>query len=123
AQSAPANAFLLSGADARLLAQHIDSVSGVIASYPQGLSLRIIAEAEAEERLQYVASTNDASLARVAMRLEHAALVCSSQSPRSSACSSPCRGAVSAAVSRACRPWPASNAYISCAIARPARLS
>src|SRR5262249_6436743 len=82
---APATAFLLSGAGARLLAQRGDAVPGVIASYPQGASLRIVAEAETEERLQRTASANDASLTQVAIRLEDAALVFSRQSPRSSA--------------------------------------
>ena len=85
ARSAPANAFLLSGAGARLLTQRVDAVPGVIASYPQGATLRVVAGAEAEERLQRAASTNNASLARVAMRLEDAALVFSSRSLRSGA--------------------------------------
>jgi ABC-2 type transport system ATP-binding protein len=84
AQSAPAVAFLLSAAEARRLTPCVDVVPGVIASYPQGLHLRIVAEAEAEERLQRVARANDASLARVAMQLGDAALVFSRQATRSS---------------------------------------
>jgi ABC-type multidrug transport system ATPase subunit len=84
AQSAPAIAFLLSRAEARRLTPCVDFVPGVIASYPQGVHLRIVAEADAEERLHRVARANDASLARVAMQLRDAALVFSRQSSRSS---------------------------------------
>jgi len=80
AQSAPAAAFLMSGLDARRLARGVDSLPGVIASYPQGASLRIVAEVETEERLHRMAVTHDACLARVAMRLEDAALVFSRRS-------------------------------------------
>jgi len=80
AQRAPAVAFLLSGLDARLLARDVEAVPGVIASYPQGASLRIVAEPEIEERLHRIAMTHDASLARIAMRLEDAALVFSRRS-------------------------------------------
>ena len=75
AQSAPAVAFLLSGLNARLLARDVEAVPGVLASYPQGASLRIVAEVDAEERLHRMAALHDARLARVAMRLEDAALV------------------------------------------------
>jgi ABC-2 type transport system ATP-binding protein len=84
AHSTPAVAFLLSGVEARRLIPCDDARHGVIASYPQGLHLRIIAEADAEERLRRVARTNDASLARVAMQLGDAALVFSRQASRSS---------------------------------------
>jgi ABC-2 type transport system ATP-binding protein len=80
AQSAPAVAFLLSGLDARLLARDVEAVPGVIASYPQGASLRIVAALDIEERLHRIAMTHDASLARIAMRLEDAALVFSRRS-------------------------------------------
>jgi len=80
AQSAPAAAFLLSGLDARRLAGDVDAVPGVIASYPQGASLRIVAELEIEQCLHRMAITHDATLARVAMRLEDAALVFSRRS-------------------------------------------
>jgi len=75
AQSAPAVAFLLSGLDARLLARDVEAVPGVLASYPQGASWRIVAEVDIEERLHRMATLHDARLARVAMRLEDAALV------------------------------------------------
>jgi ABC-2 type transport system ATP-binding protein len=75
AQSAPAVAFLLSGLDARLLARDVEAVPGVLASYPQGASLRIVAEVDIEESLHRMATLHDARLARVAMRLEDAALV------------------------------------------------
>jgi len=75
AQRARAAAFLMSALDARRLTREVDAVPGVIASYPQGASLRIVAEFEIEERLRRMAVTHDATLARVAMRLEDAALV------------------------------------------------
>ena len=75
AQSAPAVAFLLSGLDARLLARDVEAVPGVLASYPQGASLRVVAEVDIEECLHRMATLHDARLARVAMRLEDAALV------------------------------------------------
>ncbi|MGH2616482.1 MAG: hypothetical protein ACRDJC_14660, partial [Thermomicrobiales bacterium] len=84
-QSVPACAFLLSGTDARLLAQPVNVVPGVLASYPQGANLRIIAEAEAEPGLQGVASAHAASLTRVALRLEDAGLVFSRRLSRSGA--------------------------------------
>jgi ABC-2 type transport system ATP-binding protein len=74
ARSTSANAFLLSGLDARQLAQPIEATPGVIASYPQGPSLRVVADPEAEESLRHVASIHDANIARVAMRLEDAVL-------------------------------------------------
>ncbi len=83
AQSAPATAFSLTGVSARVLAQRVDAVAGVIASYPQGPSLRIVAEAEVEEPLHRMASAYDASLSRAAMRLEDAALVFGRRSLRS----------------------------------------
>jgi ABC-2 type transport system ATP-binding protein len=83
ARSAPAHTFLLVGAEARLLARRIDAVPGVIASYPQGASLRIVAEADVEKCLLDAAHTNGASLSRVAMQLEDAALVFCRQSTRS----------------------------------------
>ena len=82
AGSAPAVVFLLSGADTRPLAEQIDSIPGVIASYPQGSSLRIVAEAQAEAPLQREANAHGASLNRVTIRLEDAALVFSQATPR-----------------------------------------
>ena len=85
ALSAPAVVFLLSGVETRLLAQHIDTLPGVIASYPQGASLRIIAQAEAQETheaLQREAQAHAATLTRTAIRLEDAALVFSNQSSK-----------------------------------------
>jgi ABC-2 type transport system ATP-binding protein len=74
ATSASASAFLLSGPDARQLAQRIEATQGVIASYPHGPSLRVVADPKAEESLRRVASILDANLVRVAMRLEDAVL-------------------------------------------------
>jgi len=74
ARSASAEAFLLSGPDARQLAEPIEASPGVIASYPQGPGLRVVAGPNAEETLRRVASIHAASLTRVAMRLEDAVL-------------------------------------------------
>jgi ABC-2 type transport system ATP-binding protein len=80
AQDAPAAAFLLSGADARALQESIDRTAGVIASYPQGASLRIVANSEAEAALHSLASTHNLNLSRAAMRLEDAVLAFFKQS-------------------------------------------
>lgn len=74
AGSASAGAFLLSGPNARELAPPVEATQGVIASYPQGPSLRIVAEPNAEERLRRMASIHAANITRVAMRLEDAVL-------------------------------------------------
>jgi len=74
ARSASADAFLLSGPDARQLAEPIEATPGVIASYPQGPGLRVVAGPNAEETLRRVASIHAANVTRVAMRLEDAVL-------------------------------------------------
>jgi ABC-2 type transport system ATP-binding protein len=74
ARSASADAFLLTGPEARQLAQRIEAAQGVIASYPQGLGLRVVADPNAEDSLRRVASILDVNLTRVAMRLEDAVL-------------------------------------------------
>jgi ABC-2 type transport system ATP-binding protein len=73
-RSAPAAAFLMSGVAARLLASSVEAVPSVIASYPQGPSLRIVAAPEAEESLRRVADRNGTNLRRVTLRLEDALL-------------------------------------------------
>jgi ABC-2 type transport system ATP-binding protein len=73
-RSASAGAFLLSGPDARQLAQSVEATQGVIASYPQGPSLRVVADPNAEESLRRLASTHGANVTRVATRLEDAVL-------------------------------------------------
>ena len=80
ARDAPAAAFLLSGADVRRLQESIDRTAGVIASYPQGAGLRIVADSEAEAALHSIASTHNLNLSRAAMRLEDAVLAFSKQS-------------------------------------------
>jgi ABC-2 type transport system ATP-binding protein len=80
ARDAPAAAFLLSGADVRRLQESIDRTVGVIASYPQGAGLRIVADSEAEAALNSLASTHNLNLSRAAMRLEDAVLAFSKQS-------------------------------------------
>ena len=71
---ASAGAFLIYGPDARQLAQPVESTQGVIASYPQGPSLRVVADPNAEESLRRVASIHGANVTRVATRLEDAML-------------------------------------------------
>jgi len=80
AREAPAAAFLLSGADARGLQESINSTAGVIASYPQGASLRIVADPEAAAALDALANANNLNLSRAPMRLEDAVLAFSKES-------------------------------------------
>lgn len=80
AQGAPSAAFLLSGAHARGLQESIDRTEGVIASYSQGASLRIVAKSEAEAALESLARAHNLNLARAAMRLEDAVLAFSTKS-------------------------------------------
>jgi ABC-2 type transport system ATP-binding protein len=74
ARNAPASAFLLCGVEARRLQESIDRTAGVIASYPQGASLRIVAHSQADEALYSLASAHNFKLSRTAMRLEDAVL-------------------------------------------------
>jgi ABC-2 type transport system ATP-binding protein len=74
ALSVPAVAFLMSGATARLMTQSVEAIPGVLASYPQGPSLRVVAAVSAEPELVRLASLHQAGVARVAMRLEDAVL-------------------------------------------------
>ena len=74
AQSVSAVAFLMSGADARQMTQSVEAIPGVIASYPQGPNLRVVAAASAEEAILRVAASHQGGVARVAMRLEDAVL-------------------------------------------------
>jgi ABC-2 type transport system ATP-binding protein len=83
AQGTSACAFLISGTEARQLARLVETVPGVIASYPQGPGLRVVADAAAEESLGRVAGINDAGVTRVAMRLEDAVLASSKRCSRS----------------------------------------
>jgi ABC-2 type transport system ATP-binding protein len=80
ARSTSADAFLLSGTDARQLARLVEAVPGVIATYPQGPGLRVVADVAAEESLRRVASVNHTGVASVAMRLEDAVLASSKRS-------------------------------------------
>jgi len=80
ARDASATAFLLSGADARSLQESVDRTAGVIASYPQGASLRIVTDPEAAAALDALANANNLNCSRAAMRLEDAVLAFSKQS-------------------------------------------
>jgi ABC-type multidrug transport system ATPase subunit len=74
ARSAPALAFVVSGTNARLLSPVMEAVPGVIASYPQGPDLRVVANSGAAETVQRVATSNNAILVGVTTRLEDAVL-------------------------------------------------
>src|SRR5260370_2516244 len=80
ARDAPAAAFLLSGDDVRRLQESIDRTVGVIASYPQGAGLRIVADSEAESALESLASAHNLNLSRAAIRLADAVLPSSNHS-------------------------------------------
>src|SRR5262249_45666070 len=77
AKSASADAFLLSGPEARQLAEPVEATHGVIASYAQGPDLRVVADRNAEETLRCVATNHAANITRVPMRLEDAVLALS----------------------------------------------
>jgi ABC-2 type transport system ATP-binding protein len=66
--------FLLCGTNVRRLAKDVTAVTGVVASYPQGESLRVVADPLAELDLQRFAAMHAASLARAGPRLEDAIL-------------------------------------------------
>jgi ABC-2 type transport system ATP-binding protein len=72
--SSPAVAFLLSGANVRRLANDVAGVAGVVTSYPQGDSLRVVADPLAELDLRRFAAMHAASLARAGTQLEDAIL-------------------------------------------------
>jgi ABC-2 type transport system ATP-binding protein len=75
ARSVPASVFLLSGSHVRRLAHALRRVPGVIATYPQGVNLRVVAAVGAESALESIARSSATRLARVGMCLEDAALV------------------------------------------------
>jgi ABC-2 type transport system ATP-binding protein len=74
AAGSPAVAFLLYGIDVLRLADGVTTVAGVVASYPQGECLRVVADPVAELHLRRFAALHAASLARVGARLEDAIL-------------------------------------------------
>jgi ABC-type multidrug transport system ATPase subunit len=80
ARSVPAVAFLISGATARLMTLSVEAIPGVIATYPQGPNLRVVAAASAEKNLLRVATLHQGGVARVAMRLEDTVLAFSGRS-------------------------------------------
>jgi ABC-2 type transport system ATP-binding protein len=79
ARCAPATIFLLSGGNARLLARCVETVPGVIASYPHGSSLRVVVDVRGEEGLRRMASIKHVSIASASMRLEDAVLAFSAR--------------------------------------------
>jgi hypothetical protein len=66
--------FLLSGSDVRRLANDVTAVAGVVASYPQGPCLRVVADPLAELDLRRFAAIHAASLSRAEALLEDAVL-------------------------------------------------
>ncbi len=74
AAASRAAVFEFSGTDVRLLASDVTTVAGVVASYPQGESLRVVADPLAELDLRRFAAMHAASLARAGARLEDAIL-------------------------------------------------
>jgi ABC-type multidrug transport system ATPase subunit len=66
--------FLLCGTGVRRLAKDVSAVAGVLASSPEGESLRVVAYPLAEPDLRRFAATRAASLAPVGPRLEDAVL-------------------------------------------------
>ena len=58
----------------RRLANDVTTVAGVVASYPQGEKLCVVADPLAELQLRRFAATHAASLARVGAQLEDAIL-------------------------------------------------
>jgi ABC-2 type transport system ATP-binding protein len=82
AGAAAGDAFLLLGTDVCALAECVEGMPGVAASYALGSSLRVIADVEAGPQLQRLARSRGATLARAPMRLEDAALVFSRRLPR-----------------------------------------
>jgi ABC-2 type transport system ATP-binding protein len=74
AAATPAAVFELSGTDVRLLAHDVTTVAGVVATYPQGEGLRVVADPGAELDLRRFAAMHAASLARARARLEDAIL-------------------------------------------------
>jgi ABC-2 type transport system ATP-binding protein len=74
AGSAPAAAFLLAGAETRTLQKAVEGVVGVLVSYPQSESLRVVANSQAAEVLAQTAELKGLKLSRVLMRLEDAVL-------------------------------------------------
>jgi ABC-2 type transport system ATP-binding protein len=66
--------FLLCGNDVRRLAKDVTAVTGVVASYAQGESLRVVADPLAEPDLRRFAATRAASLARAGPRFDDAVL-------------------------------------------------
>jgi ABC-2 type transport system ATP-binding protein len=82
AASTSAIALLLEADGARGLGAAVEALPGVIASYPQGAWLRIVAAAAAEAPLTALARGQRGRLTRVAMRLEDAALAFAGRASR-----------------------------------------
>ena len=74
ATGAPVAVFLLCGNDVRRLAKDVTAIAGVLASSPEGESLRVVAYPLAELDLRRFAAARAASLAQVGPRFEDAVL-------------------------------------------------
>lgn len=75
ANGSPVAVFLLCGTDVRRLTKDVTAVYGVLASCPQGDSLRVVADPLAELDLRRFAATHSASLTRAEPRLEDTLLL------------------------------------------------
>jgi len=74
AAGSPAVVFLSSGTEVRALASAVTTVAGVVASYPEGEGLRVVADPVAQLALRRFAAMHAESIARVRARLEDAIL-------------------------------------------------
>ncbi|MGH7949701.1 MAG: hypothetical protein ACREQF_10780, partial [Candidatus Binataceae bacterium] len=77
-RDARTRAFVIARGDGGL-AEAIDSLPGVIASYPHGSHLRVVAAVGAEARLREMAREHRVDFSDAEMRLEDAALAFSSR--------------------------------------------
>ena len=83
AQSSPSAVYVFSGGGARRFQQTLEDITGVVASYAQGASLRIVANAEFAPSIARIAKLNNLSFSRTTTRLEDAVLVlCARSSER-----------------------------------------
>jgi ABC-2 type transport system ATP-binding protein len=73
-QSPSAIVFLFSGLEARALQQSMERTGGVIATYPQGESLRVVGIPGLAETLADAANSKRLKISQVPMRLEDAVL-------------------------------------------------
>lgn len=83
AQNSPSAVFVLSGPGARMLQQSLEVISGVVATYAQGTSLRIVAKPGFAPSIARIAKLNNLSVSGTTTRLEDAVLVLCARSSES----------------------------------------